>query len=100
MPYFRKKEPTEAIRWTGENHGEMALFLDRCCPGPTGVVQGDVVLLMFEDWKEEVLIGSWIVRGSQGELVIMSDYAFQLLFTEVPEGHVLGDTAPAKEEPA
>lgn len=67
MPKFRKKPvEIEAVRWTGENHDEVAALgtINR------GSIQRKDRALPIRTPEGEMLanVGDWIIRGVKGEL--------------------------------
>jgi len=66
---FRKKPVViEAVRWTGTNHGEIAVLVGDAWPGDVAPnPPGDDLIIDTLEGEMRCQVGDWLVKGIKGE---------------------------------
>ena len=89
MAKYRKKPIViEAIHWTGDNIGDVMVFMAPAQPGYVGRQFSNADDLIAIDTPEGRMIagkGDWIIRGIEGELYPCKPDIFKATYNSVEE---------------
>lgn len=80
MKYRTKPKAVNAIRYTGDNYGEILaltehrIYKDKC---------GNGLTLVTEEWNQVVRVGDWIVKSDEYQYDVFNNKEFEDNFEPV-----------------
>lgn len=86
MKFIEKVEPVDAVQWDGTNVSEIFEILEDNLVGV--VVNNMPISVILYSMRENIRIGDWAIRESNGELSILDNYSFNEWYSPVkPNDH-------------